>query len=52
MLFGSLAAVVDALAVHRDELDVDAATASPHAPNSSHVVVVPVTVGRGARLAA
>ena len=49
MLFGSLAAVVDALAVHRDELDVDAATASPHAPNSSHVVVVPATVGRRAR---
>jgi len=42
-------AVVDALAVLRDELDVDAATASPHAPNSSHVVVVPATVGRRAR---
>jgi len=40
-------AVVDALAVHRDELDVDVAAAGPHAPNSSHVVVIPVRKLRG-----
>jgi len=40
-------AIVDALAVHRDELDVCAAAASPHAPKSSHVVVIHVRKLRG-----
>mmetsp|Transcript_4673 Transcript_4673/g.13719 ORF Transcript_4673/g.13719 Transcript_4673/m.13719 type:complete len:580 (-) Transcript_4673:572-2311(-) len=40
-------AIVDALAVHGDEFDVNTVAASPHAPDRRHVVVGPVSELRG-----